>query len=108
MVGDTHGQFHDVCNMLELMGTPSEPRKYVFNGDFVDRGAWGVETLALLCCWKLALPGSVYMLRGNHETATCTLMYGFKGELVAKYGRGASAWKVRGAPLVAKRRAGNE
>eukprot|EP00887_Chlorella_sp_A99_P001912 scaffold18.g1912.t1 len=55
--------------------------------DFVDRGAWGLETLVLLACLKLALPQQVFLLRGNHETATCTLMYGFKQELVAKYGK---------------------
>jgi hypothetical protein len=93
MVGDTHGQYHDVCNMMELMGLPSAQRTYVFNGDFVDRGAWGLETLAIICAWKLALPHNVYMLRGNHESVTCTVMYGFKGELVAKYG--PVVWKVR-------------
>jgi serine/threonine-protein phosphatase 5 len=65
---------------------------YVFNGDFVDRGAWGLETLILLTCLKLALPNHVILLRGNHETVTCTMMYGFKGELMAKYGH--KHWKV--------------
>ena len=71
------------------MGPPSAERLFVFNGDFVDRGAWGMETLILLCCWKLALPGQVFLLRGNHESATCSIMYGFKGELEAKYGKSA-------------------
>lgn len=48
----------------------------------MDRGAWGIETLVLLACLKLAMPHRVYLLRGNHETATCTLIYGFKQELV--------------------------
>jgi serine/threonine-protein phosphatase 5 len=91
VVGDTHGQFHDVLRLLEVAGPPGGARTYVFNGDFVDRGAWGLETLALLAAWKLALPAHVRLLRGNHESATCTLLYGFKGELAAKYGRGG--WK---------------
>lgn len=53
----------------------------------------GLETLALLAAWKLAAPQATFLLRGNHESATCTLMYGFKGELVAKYGK--SHWRVR-------------
>lgn len=55
--------------------------------------ARGLETLVMLAAWKLALPRSVFLLRGNHESATCTLMYGFKGELTAKYGK--SHWRVR-------------
>ena len=54
----------------------------------------GLETLVLLAAWKLALPAAVFLLRGNHESATCTLMYGFKGELLAKYGK--RDWRVRG------------
>jgi serine/threonine-protein phosphatase 5 len=37
---------------------------FIFNGDYVDRGAWGVETLLLLAAWKWALPHNVYLLRG--------------------------------------------
>ena len=70
---------------------PSEERMFIFNGDFVDRGAWGIETLVLFCLWKLAFPKKVYMLRGNHETTTCAILYGFKGEIEAKYGK--SGWK---------------
>ncbi len=55
-------------------------------GDFVDRGAWGTELLAVLAAWKLALPRSVLLLRGNHESTTCTKMYGFHAELQAKFG----------------------
>ena len=78
-------------NRFEVAGCPSSERMFILNGDFVDRGAWGMETLMLFCLWKLALPNSVFMLRGNHETATCSILYGFKGELEAKFGRGQ--WK---------------
>lgn len=40
----------------------------------MDRGAWGVELLAVLAAWKLALPSAVFLLRGNHESITCTKM----------------------------------
>lgn len=84
-----------VARRFTVAGPPSEASLFVFNGDFVDRGAWGLETLLLFLAWKLALPRHVFLLRGNHETALCTMVYGFKGELVAKMGRGK--WKVGGA-----------
>lgn len=58
----------------------------------MDRGSWGLEVLLLLGAWQLALPEAVTLLRGNHESATCTAAYGFQGELIAKYG--ASAQQV--------------
>jgi hypothetical protein len=112
VVGDTHGQYHDLCRLLELFGPPSSDRVWVFNGaprascatahaagvwrtlccpascrrclhnnasnspstalsrpppgDYVDRGAWGVEVLVLLLAWKLCLPSNVWLTRGNH------------------------------------------
>lgn len=59
---------------------------FVFNGDYVDRGAWGLETFLLLIAWKVFLPHRVFLLRGNHETRFCTSAYGFEQEVMAKYG----------------------
>ena len=42
---------------------PARASCFVFNGDFVDRGAWGVELLTLVLAWKCALPSSVVVLR---------------------------------------------
>lgn len=53
VVGDVHGQLHDVIFLLQDAGYPSEERLFVFNGDYVDRGAWGVETFLLLLAWKV-------------------------------------------------------
>jgi hypothetical protein len=71
---------------FKLLGHPSQDLVYIFNGDFVDRGAWGVETLLLLLAWKLTLPDKFFMIRGNHESTNCTQNYGFLAELMAKYG----------------------
>lgn len=76
---------------FEVAGDPSQSNIFILNGDFVDRGAWGYEILLLFCCWKLALPDHVFLLRGNHESSFCTLLYGFQGELKAKYGE--PGWK---------------
>ena len=55
VVGDLHGQLHDVIFLLRDSGFPSQNRFYVFNGDYVDRGAWGLETFLLLLAWKVFL-----------------------------------------------------
>jgi len=89
VVGDTHGQYHDVLRLFELSRGASEERMYVFNGDFVDRGAWGVETLVLLLAHKARAPEKFILVRGNHETEFCTECYGFERELNVKYGKTA-------------------
>ncbi|XP_021714070.1 serine/threonine-protein phosphatase 7-like [Chenopodium quinoa] len=86
VVGDVHGQLHDVIFLLNDAGLPSDNRIFVFNGDYVDRGAWGFETFVLLLAWKIYLPNRVYLLRGNHESKYCTGVYGFEKEVMTKYG----------------------
>lgn len=85
VVGDTHGQFFDLCRILDTFGEPSYHNQYVFNGDFVDRGSWGVEVLLCLLAWKLACPTFVHLTRGNHESQKMTQRYGFAAEAVYKY-----------------------
>lgn len=54
-----------------LVGYPSPSKCFVFNGDFVDRGAWGLEILLLLAALKVAAPACVALVRGNHESLYC-------------------------------------
>lgn len=53
VVGDVHGQLHDVLFLFKNAGYPDEDRFFVFNGDYVDRGAWGLEVFLLLLAWKV-------------------------------------------------------
>lgn len=86
VVGDVHGQLHDVLFLLRDAGYPANDRFFVFNGDYVDRGAWGLEVFLLLLAWKVLMPNRVYLLRGNHESKYCTSVYGFEKEVLTKYG----------------------
>jgi hypothetical protein len=59
--GDVHGQLRDLLLLFREFGQPShrggdiECVKYVFNGDFVDRGAHQIEVVALLFALKVRL-----------------------------------------------------
>lgn len=83
--GDIHGQFYDLMNIFELNGLPSETNPYLFNGDFVDRGSFSVECIFTLFGFKLLYPNHFFMARGNHESHNMNQMYGFEGEVKAKY-----------------------
>lgn len=83
--GDTHGQFYDVCNIFEINGYPSASNPYLFNGDYVDRGSWSVECALTYLLFKIHDPTCIYLTRGNHETKNMNRIYGFEGEVRAKY-----------------------
>lgn len=85
VVGDVHGQFYDVIEMFKIGGEIPNVN-YCFLGDFVDRGAFSVETITLLVLLKVRYPLRVTLLRGNHETRQITQVYGFYTECQRKYG----------------------
>ncbi|CAB1103637.1 unnamed protein product [Ectocarpus sp. CCAP 1310/34] len=85
VVGDIHGQLADLVCLMNHNGLPSETNKYIFNGDFVDRGFQGVEVLVLLFLLMTVFPNSVFLNRGNHEDFGLCCVYGFQKECLDKY-----------------------
>lgn len=87
VVGDLHGQLADLLHILRECGMPDDSTFYIFNGDFVDRGPYGVEVLLVLFSLMLSCPKYVALNRGNHECDYMNDEYGFDVEVSTKYDR---------------------
>jgi len=68
------------------IGFPSLANQVIFNGDIVDRGDMSVEIVVLLSLLSVLSPGSVHMLKENHEAERhLTDSHGFTTEVNQKY-----------------------
>jgi len=71
VIGDLHGNYKDFAYFAQSFGlwTSAEfvPARFLFLGDYVDRGLHSIETLAFVLALKVRYPDKIFLLRGNHE-----------------------------------------
>jgi protein phosphatase len=76
VVGDIHGNLDDLLRIFERHGYPPDQR-YLFLGDFIDRGTHSLEVLLLIYALFVKYPSHVHLIRGNHETRASAKSHGF-------------------------------
>jgi protein phosphatase len=80
IVGDLHGDMESLVTILKTSDITwrmarSKEAILVFLGDYGDRGAYSAEVYYSVLRLKLAFPGQVVLLRGNHESPEDLLAY---------------------------------
>ncbi|KAF8374999.1 hypothetical protein PRIPAC_81428 [Pristionchus pacificus] len=89
IVGDLHGQYSDLIRIFDMFRDDTNPgylnTRYVFLGDYVDRGRQSLEIIMILFMLKVLYPRQFALLRGNHECRAINKAYGFAAEIRERF-----------------------
>mmetsp|Transcript_37219 Transcript_37219/g.97472 ORF Transcript_37219/g.97472 Transcript_37219/m.97472 type:complete len:816 (-) Transcript_37219:299-2746(-) len=102
--GSLHGQLPDLFGFFNHFRGPTTDEEgdlrytsYVFLGDYVDRGRFSLEVVAILFALKVLHPDRITLLRGSHENRNVNYHLGFRQECearIAKAGEGLKCWDL--------------
>ncbi|GMS87218.1 hypothetical protein PENTCL1PPCAC_30416, partial [Pristionchus entomophagus] len=62
-------------------------QRYVFLGDYIDRGKQSLEVMTVCFTLKIVFPNYFMLLRGNHETKAINKQCGFLQELEERFSK---------------------
>lgn len=85
VVGDVHGELETIFYIFDTYGSPKKNR-YIFLGDYVDRGPKSLYTILFLLSIKIKLGKDFHMIRGNHEDIKISMTHQFRDEIIKTYG----------------------
>ncbi|GMR33940.1 hypothetical protein PMAYCL1PPCAC_04135, partial [Pristionchus mayeri] len=89
VVGDIHGQLFDLARVFNVHAKDGKPGyengKYLFLGDFNDRGPMILECVLTLFILKILHPDRFFILRGNHEVCEQLVTYGTLAEIETRF-----------------------
>lgn len=88
VLGDIHGNLNDLRTYERILW-PNAPTcvagSYLFLGDYVDRGDYGLECICYLLSMKVLAPKTFFLLRGNHELRSIQQAFTFFREVGEKF-----------------------
>lgn len=100
VLGDIHGNLTDLRIYERILwpGAPTcVPGSYLFLGDYVDRGDYGLECICYLISMKVLAPKTFFLLRGNHELRSIQQAFTFFREVCEKFRNqqlGVQVWET--------------
>jgi predicted phosphodiesterase len=81
VIGDIHGDFPLMKSVVKQFLIDKKADHLVFLGDIVDRGTNSIACMNLLLALILKYPENVHIVRGNHESLSVNIRYGFLQEV---------------------------
>lgn len=85
VVGDIHGDLFDLLRIMSKCGSFST-NKYIFLGNYIGRGVFSMQCLALLLAMMCLCPQNIVLLRGVNEFEENSAVLGFEDEIKQDYG----------------------